>query len=620
MHTMALGRSVLAEWFCGVATCATLLASGCHSPLFRTQSPDLESTIAEQTTGAPLVGDLAFPAGMNYYLVEGVGLVTGLDNTGSDPPPSPERDALLNEMLSRDTARPQAILASKRTALVRLRAYLPPGVQKGDRVDVEVMTPPRTETTSLAGGWLMQARLRQVAMVNDQVKQGDVDALAGGEVLVDAVFDEPGKERPEARLHGWVLGGGVSLISRKLGLALRENAASVRAAAQLGAAINARFHHYENGEKKGVARPLNSNYIELSVPPRYRHNVTRYMRVVRSIALPEPPADRAARLQRLEAKLLEPTTAAEAALQLEALGKDAQEILRKALHSPDPEVRFYAAEALAYLDDVESVPVLAEAAAQHRAFRWHALTALSTLDHVAAYDALNELLAHPSAETRYGAFRAMRVRNPRDPLVSGEFLGDSFSLHVLPSVGEPLVHVARTRRQEIVFFGNDLTLTPPAFLVVGKRLMVKRHDDRHVKVIRFEPGEEDHEVICSTRLEDIVRTVVELGGKYEDVYQLLRAAKMNGSLQARLAVNAQPVAGRTFSRTAQEAQEPEGPPAAQPIPELFRDSAPGRASARSEGEIPTDDVPQDAPPSSQPSSGSDWFDKMKSWFIRPKSV
>lgn len=587
------------------------VTAGCQSALLRTQSPDFESAAGESTSGAPLVGDLALPAGMNFYLVEGVGLVTGLDNTGSDPPPSPERDTLLNEMLSHETARPQAILASKRTSLVLLRAYLPPGVQKGDRVDVEVFTPARSETTSLAGGWLMQARLRQVAMVLNQVRQGDVDALAGGEVLVDAVFQESGQEDRLSYVRGRVLGGGVSLINRKLGLALRENAASVRTAAQIGTAINNRFYHYDNGEKKGVARPLNSNYIEISVPPRYRHNVTRYMRVVRSIALPESPSDRLLRLQRLEAKLLDAATSAEAAIQLEAIGKGGLEVLRKGLHSPDPEVRFYAAEAMAYLEDIDAVPVLGEAAAEHRAFRWHALTALSTIDHVAAYDALSKLLSHPSAEARYGAFRALSARNPRDPTIRGELLGDSFTVHVLPCDGEPLVHFARARRQEVVLFGHDQALIPPPFLVAGKRIMLKRQDDQHVKIIRFQPGEEDREATCSTRLEDIIRTMAEMGAKYEDVFQLLRAAKLGGYLPSRLAVNAQPLAGRSFERSeAREDQEPIGQPRHNlPTPELFRDrldapqKGPERTAAQ-EGEELTAAEP----------SPSGWLDTFRGWF------
>ena len=50
------------------------------------------------------------------------------------------------------------------------------------------------------------------------------------------------------------------------------------------------------------------------------------------------------------------------------------------------------------------------------AFRAFALAALSAMDDMAAYDALDQLLEVPSAETRYGAFRALWAMNPQDDL------------------------------------------------------------------------------------------------------------------------------------------------------------------------------------------------------------
>ncbi len=593
-----------------------LCGSGCHSPLFRGQSPDVEQLTEEDAIGSPLVGDLTFPAGMNYVLVEGVGLVTGLDNTGSNPPPSPERDALKNEMQTHDTMRPEAILASKRTALVLVRAYLPPGVQQGDKIDVEVMSPPRSETTSLQGGWLMQTRLREVAMVHNHVRRGDVDALGGGDVLVNAVFDESAGDSPAGKLKGRVLGGGVATTSRKLGLVLRENAASVRASTMIAAAINHRFYHFENGTRLGVAKPLNSKYIELSISPRYRNNVARYVRVIRSLSLGESATDRAIRLQQLEAMLLEPASTASAALQLEGIGKDGIEVLRKGLRSADAEVRFYSAEALAYLDDAEAAPFLARAAASERAFRWHALAALSTMDHVAAYDVLNELLSHASAETRYGAFRAMQVRNPKDPLVRGEVLGESFLFHVLPATGEPLVHFARTRRPEVVLFGNHPELVPPPFLLAGRHIMIKKHDAQQVKVIRFEPGEEDRVVVCPSRLDAVVRAIVELGGGYEEVYQAIRSAKTGGYLPARLAVNASVQGARVYQRDASEpADDPQGPAyrVQNPIPELFDDRLEDDAGGAPRSEEFTEEA-------TAPSEKNGFFGTIQGWFAADRST
>jgi hypothetical protein len=79
-------------------------------------------------------------------------LVTGLNGTGSDPPPTPQRAALLAEMNRRGVDNPNALLASGTTSLVLVRGMLRPGIQPGDRFDVEVRIPSQSETTSIRDG------------------------------------------------------------------------------------------------------------------------------------------------------------------------------------------------------------------------------------------------------------------------------------------------------------------------------------------------------------------------------------------------------------------------------------------------------------------------------------
>jgi hypothetical protein len=595
-----------------VVSSIALSLTGCHSSFFGGKKPDVEQFVLDDE-GTKLVGDLTFPSGMNYVKIEGVGLVNNLNNTGSDPRPSPERDSLIDEMQTHDVHKPQTILSSNKTSMVVVRGYLPPGVQKGDRFDLEVVVPPRSETTSLRGGWLMQTRLRELAVLNNVVRKGDVDAVGIGDVIVDAMFEDG--EDSKSLTRGRVLGGGHSLTSRRLGLTIREHAASVRASSMIGTAINNRFYHYDRGTKQGVAKPLNSNFIELAIPPRYRNNVTRYMKVVRNISVGESLTDRAVRLQQLEAKLLEPTTAYGASLQLEAIGKDATETLRKGLQSPDLEIRFYAAEALAYLDDDQAVPVLSEAAHQERAFRWHALTALSTMDHVSAYDALTELLSHNSAETRFGAYRAMLARNPRDPVVRGELLNDSFMLHEIGAAGPPMVHFSRARRAEIVIFGYHQTMDPPTFLLAGRRIMIKRHDDQQVRVIRFEPGAEDQVLVVPNRLSDVIRAIAELGGSYEEVYQAIRSAKLGGHMPARLVVDARANAYRSYTRqegsTEDDSDSGSGFRVQSPLPELFEDRLDRNAGDDLDAEFLGDFT-------EPPQKKKGFVAKMKSWWS-PKS-
>ncbi len=150
---------------------------------------------------------------------------------------------------------------------------------------------------------------------------------------------------------GRVLGGGAVLRSRSLGLVMNPNDRSIQLSARIGEAVNHRFHKFDHGIKQGVSTPKTDEFILLDVHPRYKDNISRYMRVVRAVGIRESTKQQFERLQLLERQLTDPLTAATAALRLEAIGKPAIATLVKAITSQDPEVRFYSAEALAYLDD-----------------------------------------------------------------------------------------------------------------------------------------------------------------------------------------------------------------------------------------------------------------------------
>ncbi len=406
--------------------------------------------------------------------------------------------------------------------------------------------PPNHDTTDLSGGWMMETRLREKAMLGGTVKDGHVMAVGEGPVLVDPVMQSV--DDKSVLLRGRVLGGAKVLKSRNLKLVLKREEKSVFVSKEIGEALNRRFHTYSYGNKKGVANPITDEVVDLVVHPRYQHNIPRYLMVIRSLAVRETPAQQLKRLEWLQRQLLDPITSATAALKLEAIGKDAIKVLRKGLESPDPEVRFYAAEALAYLDDSHAAKPLAETAASEPAFRVFALTALSTMQDVAAADELKTLLDAESAETRYGAFRALWGMDRNDSLVKGENLNDKLTLHLLASAAAPMVHVTRSVRPEIVLFGHDQRLQTPFTLEGGKSIIVRGESADRVVVSRFSVGEPDRQVVVSDRLEEIIRAVIDVGGHYPDVVQLLHAAKLESRLAARFEVDAIPQAGRPYHR------------------------------------------------------------------------
>jgi len=525
--------------------------SGCTNPLIRGQSPEVDELVLEEAeNNVRLIKDYANSYGLFGIKVEGIGLITSLSGTGSNPPDDQRRRSLIDEMQSRSVASPQQLIASTTTSLVLVQAVLPPAVQKGDRLDVQIRVPSNSQTTSLRGGWLMSCRLREMEVLGGKIHTGHMAGLAEGYVLVESAFKDGNPKVLENR--GRILGTAVSHMERSVGLTINEEFDSVETATIIGGAVNARFQISDHGRKSGIATPKRSNFVELTVPKAYKNNVERFMTVVRNIPLKETPAERAARMRSLETKLLEPTTASQASIQLEAIGRDAIPTLKKGLESSYIEVRFTAAEALAYLGITDGAETLGAAAKSEVAFRWGALNALVVLDELAdtkASDVLTELLHVPSAETRYGAFRALRTRNPLDPYVRGEVLGeDRFGFHIVATTGEPLVHFSLSQRPELVMFGADIRITAPPFLFVNKQVMLKRIDANRVKISRFQPGKEDHQIECSCALAQLVPALVKAGASYEDVLQTLRTAKKEGYLDARVALDAVPRPKRAYFR------------------------------------------------------------------------
>jgi flagellar basal body P-ring protein FlgI len=563
---------------CALAAVA-ILCDGCSGPILRPQSPEARIDV-------PVMPDVKYvsaythPYGMNYVKIEAVSLVTGLPGTGSDPPPTPQRAMLLDEMKRREVANPNEILSSTSTSMVLVRAFLRPGIQEGDRFDVEVRVPTGSETTSLRNGWLLSTRLSEMAVLDQQIHEGHVYGLAEGPVLVDPTADTKANEALATRAR--ILSGGIATKARGLGLVISHQYQSVRLSQEIAHAINHRFFRYVDGRKQGVANPKTGEFIDIVIHPRYHDNVARYMQILRNVAIDESPTTQQSRLIYLEQQLNDPIYSASAAMRLEAIGDDqARQVLKQGLAANDKEVQFYAAEALAYLDDTSAVTTLATVARDEPSFRVNALAALSAMDDAAAYEALRSLLEVKSAETRYGAFRALWAMNEHDAFLQGEKLSNQFHYHVLDIPGPDMVHVTQSYIPEIVLFGKDQKLQLPLMLDAGKSILVNGMKGDKITVSKFSSKEEPEQRVVEPTVDAVVRAIVALGGTYPDVVQALQQAKADGALTSRFEVDALPEAGRAYDRVAAQTKtDGEVVPASAtetaapievgtPLPELF---------------------------------------------------
>ncbi len=272
-----------------------------------------------------------------------------------------------------------------------------------------------------------------------------------------------------------------------------------------------------------------------------------------------------------------------AALKLEGLGATASEALQPALKSPDEQVRFFAAEALAYLDDPVGAATLAETAIHMPKFRAYALAALAAMDQNAAHMKLRNLMSEPDNELRYGAFNALRTADPHDPSLGRVHvlddpapeeqpdeapdsmaialasttqrprLDDPFALYIVDSEGPPVIHVSRTRRSEVVVFGRSQKLLPPIVLGSGAILLNAADKDEEIEISKIVPskfGDSDVKLRTSLDLPEVIRRVANLGTTYPELVAILEAANRQRNLPGGLVVDAVPQSNMDYLQAA----------------------------------------------------------------------
>ena len=172
---------------------------------------------------------------------------------------------------------------------------------------------------------------------------------------------------------------------------------------------------------------------------------------------------------------------------------------------------------------------------------------MACLDDPEVHVKLRDLMDVESAETRYGAFRALTTLDKNDPFVRGEPLNNQFRLHTLKTDGPPMVHITNCKKAEVVLFGRDQELKTPIFARAGNNIIVSGSPGAdHLTVTRFEVGHEDQRKKCSTQVQEVIRAMTELGATFPDVNQFLVEADHQQNLPGRLEIDALPRAGRSY--------------------------------------------------------------------------
>lgn len=539
-------------------TTLSLLLAGCQSLDLKLPSAEerarkkARSKAHEALRGdgghSKLIGSYIGVQGLNTVVLEGVGLVTNLDNSGDDPPASMYRTQLLEDMKRRNIKDPNSIIADPSTALVLVRANLPPLIREKDTFDVEVMLPDGSEATSLRGGILMECELTEQAYVQGRgLLKGHRLAVAHGAVL--AVDD--GKKGSGMR-RGVIPAGAVYAgKDQNLSLKLRPDYRSFRMSQTVAHRIGQRFHDYDSaGQKRPLAEAKTDTKIELILHRHYRDNYPRYLQVIAHLQLRDTPVERRLRMERLRDQLLSGPTSEAAALELEAIGSEAVPVLREGLDSDDLEVRFHAGQALAYLGHSEAAPALGEAADKEPAFRIFALAGLAAVGSTDAVTELTKLLSHDSMETRYGAVRALSTIDDDQPAIGAERSQRGWILRVIDSTGEPMIHLTQRQKEEVVVFGADQQFQAPMVVSAGRHFMIKADPFKPlVTISRFVEGRDVLRTTVPARVADVIRELGRLDASYPDIVQMLVEAEKQHNLEGQIGIDVLPRPGRVYTRT-----------------------------------------------------------------------
>lgn len=510
-------------WLFPVILSSALVLTGCQTALPRLQK---EEETEKDRYGVKTVGDYTSVGNAQPVPVGGIGLVVGLEGTGGEPANDANRSILEDDLRKEGVKNLKEVLASPNIAMVLVSAQIPPGARRGDTIDIEVQMPPRSKGTSLKGGVLRFCKLFNYDFAKNLLPDynGQKSMLRGhdfargeGPLLVGFNSgDDDIKQR-----SGRIWSGGKVMTDLPFTLMLNPDQQSARIASQVADRINELFPSGAPG-MPGLAKAQNTQAVLLQVPPQYKLNMPRYLRVVRLVPMGES-GDRSRYSKKLADDLVNPSRTVIAALRLEALGQESSAVLKRALKHENPLVRFCAAESLCYLGSPSGVEELAKAALDQPMLRSYALAALASMDEGISQIKLRELLfSNKDDELRYGAFRALRTLDATNEAVSGELLNDSFWLHEVAPEGRGLVHICTAKRAEIVLFGPKAKLQTPFTVLSGEFTITCAENDDQCTISRIASrGAETTRKSSGLALAEVLHTIASMGGFYPDALEVI---------------------------------------------------------------------------------------------------
>ncbi|MEX0885441.1 MAG: flagellar basal body P-ring protein FlgI [Phycisphaeraceae bacterium] len=450
---------------------------------------------------AYLRGTVGSMAGLRNYqplLVEGYGVVIGLEGTGSSELPVELRERLLQHARQmgvgssraardlpeeyREFARmsPERFLRSRDTAIVAVQGLVPPGAAAGARFDVLVSALRQTQTTSLAGGMLWTTDLG-VGGANMELQFTRPRAEASGPIYQDPrqADDAQGRAATEHMVQAVVINGGRATESRGMELVLNQE--SYTRSREVADRINERFPT-EPGERGQTANAVSPMIIELQIPRRYQDRPAELIDLIAHLYIGGGVGFEQRHARHL-GRVLESDVeqAPSVVLAWHALGRTIQPIVREYYGHDELVVRLAALEAGARLEDEQASEMLLELAGHADADVRQRVA--QTLVHLPrsrrGARALAHLVDDEATPVRLAAYETLARIGDRDRLerfVVRNRRGVKFIIDRVDAE-RPLIYVTQEQVPRLVIFGPDMSLSSPVFASLWDNRLVLRGDE-----------------------------------------------------------------------------------------------------------------------------------------------
>ena len=440
------------------------------------------------------------------FLVSGYGFVSNLNGTGDTNAPNAVREYMVKEMIkhkwdssliSTRTPTPEEALRDPRNAIVQVDGYLPPGVRKGQKFDIQVSAIEGNNTTSLAQGDLFQTELR-ILGANPLDPGGSVNvfARAEGPVFVNPAYalKTDLESDPAARRSlrmGLIMNGARSLEDRPLGLRLRQP--SMRMSRYVEQRIDQRLQEIRP-DVIGAAQ--DEGIVHIYVPPGLNGDWEHFAGLVNFLYLNNTPEFAAVKARQLADEAVKPNAPLlEISYAWEGLGKAALPVIheRGLMSHANGDVAFAAARAAAYLSDAGAPQALINIARTpgHK-FQVNAVQVLGTLPASPSIkEMLRPLLDSKETLVRLEAYKVLARNGDYGvfamPIAGGPEKG-GFTLDVVRSEGPPIIYATQRGEPRVAVIGNRIGINMPiTFAAMDGRLSISSNPDNRTATIFFRP-------------------------------------------------------------------------------------------------------------------------------------